>query len=269
MMKSINLILLVFLVLCINLNAKTENTEQITIPLSYPGEPGTLIIDHYKGSIHITGYNGDVVIVKAELRYPEQLSEPKGLKRITSNSIKLNATEKDNRVTIQSNSINKTIDLKIEVPVNFSLKLQNYDNGEIKVHNLSGEMEISNINGDINLNSISGSALLNSVDGNIIVKFKEVTSGVPMAFTTLEGKIDLTLPANLNALLKMKSEQGEIFSDFNLDIKKREAHSEYSQKSGINKIFLEEYTYGRLNNGGPEILCRSFNGNIYIRKLEE
>ena len=64
----------------------------------------------------------------------------------------------------------------------------------------------------------------------------------------------------------MKSENGEIFSDFDIAFDKRKTQTEKSDKTGIHKVFLEEWTNGRINSGGAEILLKTLEGNIYIRK---
>lgn len=264
--KSIKKILFGLILIAQIAFSQNNGIEQITVPLSHPNEPGELIINHFKGSIVVTGYAGELVVIKAKLRYPVSDKRNDNLKHISSNSIQLSATEQNNKVKVKSNSMVKTIDLEITVPQNFSLQIQNQDNGDIIARNLSGEMDISNINGDINLNNISGIALLNTVDGNINVQFNQVTPNAPMAFSTIEGNVDITFPEDINALLKMKSDHGEIFSDFDVNIKKREQKTEKSDKTGSVKIYLEEWIYGKINNGGPEMLVKSFDGNVFIRK---
>lgn len=246
--------------------SQNNEYEQITVPLSHPNKQGNLILSHNKGSIKVTGYDGNLIVVKAKLRYHNSSRKSDNLKHLSSNSIQLSATEKNNEVTIESNSLIKTINLDIDVPKNFSLQINNQDNGNITIENLSGEMDVSNVNGDINLENVSGSALLNTVDGSIFVRFNDVTDNVPMAFTTIDGNVDITFPEDVNIMLKMKSEHGEIFSDFDIDIKKREQKTEKSAKTGSVKIYLEEWIYGKINNGGPEILIKSFDGNIFVRK---
>jgi len=245
--------------------AQEKISEQITVPMSQPGNEGILRIDHYKGSIKVTGYDGDVIVVNASLRFKPAENENNGMRRIATNLIQLGATEKNNEVTIKSNSHSRTIDLDIMVPYQFSLKHQNYDNGIISVTKLNGEFEISNINGEILLEDISGSALLNTVDGNIKVAFKEISPNVPMAFSTIDGNIDLLFPANVHAIAKMKADQGEIFSDFDMEIQDRKQEVEKSS-NGLYKVGLEEWTYAKINDGGPQFLIKTFTGNIYIHK---
>jgi len=248
-----------------------ENTgEQIIIPLSLPGEPGVLTIDHIKGSIKVTGYDGDAVIINASIRQKEG-KEPDDeydgdLKRIAPIIIQLSAQEKNNEIIVNTNSHKNTIDLNISVPHIFTLKLKTYHNGDIVVRNVTGEMEISNINGDVILKDINGSAVVNTLDGDITIQFSEIFPDLPMAFTSIEGKIDVTFPQNVKVLVKMKSDNGEIFSDFNFEMVKRETNVDKSNQTGLFKVSLEDWVRGKINGGGPELLFKTLEGNIYIRK---
>ena len=259
-MKIITIVVLALYITAPNLFC----SEQITIPLTNPDQPGSLVVNHFKGSITVTGYDGNLVIVDASLRFPPK--NRGGLKQINLASINLEANENNNRVELSSNSHEKTIDLQIRVPYHFSLKLQNYDNGPIEVRNLVGEMDISNQNGDINIFNLQGSAILNTVDGGIKVLFKKVTPNIPMSFSSLEGSIDLSFPGTLQALLKMKSDHGDIFSDFEIELNKRTQLAEKSKSSNTNKVYLDKWIYGKINGGGPEFLINSFNGNLFIRR---
>ncbi len=252
--------------------AQNATGEQIIIPLSTPGEPGLINVGHIKGSIFVMGYDGEAVIVNASARRmgagnPDNLQN-NGLKRITSNLIQLSAQEKDNEVIIETNSHRHTIDLDIRIPYHFALRLKTYHNGKIHVKNVSGEMEVSNMNGDVLLEEISGSAVVNTIDGHITVTFVEVTPEIPMAFTSIEGKIDVTFPPDINASVKMKSDNGEIFSDFDIEMEKRKIQVDKSDQTGLYKVSLDEWVNGQINGGGPEILFKTLEGDIYIRKAE-
>jgi len=265
-MKKIaaNLVLLFFVF------SNVSAQEQIIVPLSDPKKPGMLKIDHIKGSIQVLGYQGNAIIINATSRLLKNKSRSKidndGLKRIASHKIELSAQEKDNEIVVTTNSHKGTIDLEVRAPINFSLKLKTYYNGEINVQNVFGDLEITNINGNVNLDNISGSAVVNTIDGHIVANFKNVTPEVPMAFSSIEGKIDITFPAEIKAFVKMKSDNGEIFSDFEIEIDKRKTQVNKSDKSGIYMITLEEWTNGKINGGGPDILLKTLEGNIYIRK---
>jgi hypothetical protein len=231
---------LLSVLLTFSLGSQNDPAEQMTILLTNPGEPGHLTINHHKGSIRITGYSGKSVIVKASMRFGT-----------VEDSIRLGAVESNNHAVINATPRHRTIDLDIEVPYHFSLRLKNDDNGHIAVEGLSGEMEISNTNGDITLKDTSGSAMLDTVDGDITVQFNQTAPGIPMAFSSVEGNIDIIFPNDMNALIKAKADSGYILNDF----------AQKKEQQTVKSI----WSYGKLNNGGAEMVLRSFLGNIHIR----
>ena len=229
--------------LTFSLGTQNDPVEQMTILLSNPGEPGYLTINHHKGSLRVTSYPGKSVIVRASMRFGT-----------VEESIHLGAVESNNHVVINATPRHRTIDLDIEVPYHFSLRLKNDDNGHIIVEGLSGEMEISNTNGDISLKDISGSAMLDTVDGDITVQFKKIEPELPMAFSSVEGHIDITFPRDANAIIKARADAGYILNDF---ASKKEPQTAAST-----------WSYGKLNDGGAEMVLRSFLGNIHIRRQQ-
>ncbi|MFC1493486.1 DUF4097 family beta strand repeat-containing protein [candidate division KSB1 bacterium] len=252
-MKLTKIYIVIFIILIpVLILAQDKNDKQIEIFLSEPGKSGILNVDHVKGSINVSGYDGALVIVNASFRQKD-IENPR--------EIQIETQEKDNTVTVTTNLHSSTIDLDILVPKKFSLKLRTYHNGTVMVRNVSGEMEISNINGEIILNEVSGSAVLNTVDGNINASFIEVLQDLPMAFTTIYGNVDITFPADINATVKMKSEYGETSCDFAMRIEKKR-----SPRNTGSTQYVEEWIYGKINEGGAEILIKSFDGNISIRK---
>ena len=260
-LKIITFLLSVFLLYGACLHG--ADTEQISVPLSNPGKPGLVSINHYKGSINVSGYNGKSIVITAS--YRDQMDN-NGMKLISGSALQLSATEKDNVVFVSINSYRKTIDLDIRVPRNFSLKLSTEDNGEIVVRDINGVFELNNNNGDVKLVNVSGSSIVSTIDGNIFADYVKVDAGLPMVFSSIEGSIDLHLPVDADICLKMRTDFGEIYSDFTIDVDKRKTNIRKHKNSGSTKITLDQWTYGKINKGGPEYLIKSLNGNIYIKK---
>lgn len=242
--------------------------EQLTVPLSHPGQPGTLIVHQWRGSVTVTGYDGAAVVIKAAPAGPVAGADAgaKGLKWISAGEARLSASEDNNTVTITSNAISKTIDLQILVPRRFDLKASVKDNGRIEVDGISGELELNNPNGLVRFDHVSGSAIVNTVDGDIIGRFDRVIPGLPLAFASVYGKIDVAFPPDADLTVKMKTDQGSIFSDFDIAVDQRKSVSEPGEKPGGRRVSLEEWTSGKINKGGTDVLLKSFEGNIYIRK---
>ena len=246
-----------------------DNPQQMVIPLSDPAKPGLLDLDLMNGSVKVTGYSGKEVIIKVstdQKKYEEEDRDYDGLKRIPNNSIGISAREENNAVKVNSQNFNKSIFLDIQVPKNFDLKLRDINDGNITVENVNGEMDVNHVNGDISLINISGSAVVNTTNGDIKVSFVTIKNNTPMAFSTFNGDVDITFPADLKARVKMKSDQGEIYTDFDMNISKSPPKIENKQESGEYKISMENWVIGTINGGGPEMSFKNFNGDILIRK---
>jgi len=240
-------------------------SEQLVINLTQTSLPGQLTFENPKGSIKVTGYDGEVILVTGTLRFREaEKIVNNGMKRIDQNALDISAEVNGNNVTLQCRTIGKTVDFDIKVPRNFSLKLKSLDNGIVEIFNINGEIEVEDANGDIKLENISGSAVLSSVYGKISAVFREVNPNSPMMFTSFEGDITLTFPTAINARLKMKSEKGEILSDFDIKPVKRQSVVTRVENSRIYS--LEDWVVGSINTEGPEYIIKNYNGDIYLRK---
>ncbi len=247
---------LISFIIAFSVASEGNHIEQITVPLSNPDGPGILVLNHHKGSLNITGYAGNLVIVRASMRYraDESTSDDK--------NIYLGAVENNNSIIVNVAPRYRTIDMDILVPKKLSVRLKNDDSGVISIEHLSGEIEVSNLNSDILLTDISGAAVLDTVDGNIKAQFKNIPPGVPMAFSTVEGNIEVTFPEKLNALIRARCDQGIIHNDF---VRSAAAGEKQPTQSSGEQIDVGGWRYHKINHGGPEIRLMSFLGNIDIK----
>lgn len=262
-----------FIAISAPLLAQGDLKEQLTIPLSDPGKPGTLKVHLIRGSIRVTGYTGNQVVIDATTKQSDKSEKPKetveGMKRISKNgAMDISATEENNVVNVSSRLFNSHMELNIKVPAKFSLNVGTINEGDVLVENVDGVLEITNVNGDIRLNNISGSAVANTVNGLLKVNFKAVDTKSPMAFSTLNGNVDVTLPPTAKFDLKLKSDQGDIYSDFDVDVDKALPQATKVAKDGMYKVSIEDWVKGKVNGGGSEIMMKNMNGNIYVRKAK-
>lgn len=241
--------------------------EQIVIPLSNPGEPGQLELGIVRGSISVVGTDGEDVVINYSNgeNYNDNSPQVKnGLRRISDNSIGFEVTEDDNEVEIGGAPPQADVNFSISVPRNFSLYLSTVNGGDVKVENVNGEMEISNVNGDVTLTNVAGSASVNTVNGDITASFNRIGDN-PMAFTTVQGDIDITLPENASLMAKMRSEWGEVYTDFEMNIN-RSNRENIEADSDVYRVSVNNWISGNINGGGPEYLFKTLRGDIYIRK---
>jgi hypothetical protein len=253
--------------------AQDAAKEQLTVALSTPGKPGSLEVSLVNGSIHVSGYSGKDVTIDAATRATKRRESPPanatGMKRISAgNTLNLTAEEKNNHIEVSTESWKGPVDLEIKVPRSFSLKLSTVNDGDITIDNVLGEMELTNVNGRITLNQVAGSAVANTVNGNLTATFTSITAGAPMAFSTLNGKVDVTLPGNVNTNLKMKSDRGEVYSDFDVALSKSQPKVTRTSENGRIRLSTDDWTYGKINSGGAEVMMKTFNGDIFLRKAK-
>ncbi|TAH20733.1 MAG: hypothetical protein EAZ08_04940 [Cytophagales bacterium] len=251
--------------------------QRLVVPLNSPNKTGMLKIDLINGSISVSGYDGKDVIVEASARQkvnndcnscPDDKKDDtnkNGMTRIPNLNLGLEITEDDNVIKVNSESWKRAIDLEIKVPYNFSVDLKTVNNGKITVSNINGEIEVSNINGNVTLSDVSGSGIVNTVNGKIIANFKKVVANTPMSFTSLNGSIEVAFPADIKATAKIKSEMGEIYTDYKMEVESK-AEVKESKGKGSTKISFGQWTYGKINGGGAEITFKNMHGNIYIKK---
>ncbi len=248
-----------------------EKGQQLVVPLSQPGKAFKLDVGLINGSITVNAYEGKDVIIDVqsdEDRRGRGEERENGMRRLNSNSVSIQAEESNNRVTVHGDA-NKKADLMIKIPQNeVTLKLTTINNGNINVSNASGELEITNVNGYIKLNNVSGSVVANTVNGKVEVTFKTIDPKAPMAFSTLNGNVDVTFPASLKANVKLKSDRGEIYTDFDVVTEQRKPNVTRSGSSGMVSLKIEDWVYGKIAGGGPEIMMKNMNGNIYIRRAK-
>lgn len=271
-MKKMKIAGIVFICLIIAAKALAQNgsTETLTVPLSSPGKQYSLKVHLVTGSIKVTGYDGKDVIINATPRKNDDDDSPtveNGMKRIsTHGSFEVTAKEADNTVTVNTGNPEKAIDLELKIPQDVKLYAGTVNDGEVVVENVRGEIEVNNVNDKITLTNISGSVVASTVNGDVEVKFNSIDPKALMAFSTLNGDVNVTLPADTKANLKVKSDNGDVFSDFDIDIDKTPAKIDKTNEPGLYKIKKDDWVFGKINGGGPEIMMKNMQGNIYIKK---
>jgi hypothetical protein len=280
-MKTITYILNTLMLIAITAAAVfAQDSGEIPIPLSDPSKKGKLKVHINYGSITVKGTARKDILVKYSTGRSRdhdsdddndddddrQRGNKSGLKRIGGGTLDLEISENANFVKVSSDSWNNKCNLELEVPSGMDLTLHTYNDGDIYVTNIQGEIELTNYNGEIEAQNISGSVVATTYNGEIKVGFDKITEGTPMSFVTYNGDIDLTFPPTLKASLKMKTQQGEIMTGFDVKLSPVDPVKKTDSKGGTYKVTLDEWVRGDVGGGGPEFIMRNYNGDILVRK---
>ncbi|HEY4195947.1 MAG TPA: hypothetical protein VGM63_10455 [Mucilaginibacter sp.] len=253
--------------------AQDAGKEQLVVPLSEPGKPFKLDVHLVDGGITISGYEGKDIVIETvsneRKRSAESQEHGSGMRKLGSGSnAEIQAEERNNDVTISGNA-GRSVNLVIKVPQTEStLKIGTVNNGNIIGSNLSGDLEVTNVNGFIKLKNISGSVVANTVNGNVEVSFKSIDPKAAMAFSTLNGNVDITYPAGLKANVKLKSDRGDVYTDFDVVTDQRKPEVTRSNAKGMYSLKIEDWVYGKIDGGGQQLMMKTTFGNIYIRKAK-
>jgi hypothetical protein len=268
------------LFLCAGALLAQDGNEKATVPLKDPSRPARIEARLMSGGITVRGADVKEVFVEAHSRgergdrergrHADRPDRSDGMKRLDlPGNAGLDVTEEDNVVTIKTSSMNRPADLVITVPRRSSLRLKCMNDGDIHVEQVDGEIDADNLNGRIMLKNVSGSVVAHSLNGAVSATMDRIDSGKPMSFSTLNGDIDVTLPDTLKANVRMKTDNGEIYSDFEVKLTAGasvEGNNAGRQPDGSYHLRFDHALRGTINGGGPEFQFTSFNGQIYIRR---
>jgi DUF4097 and DUF4098 domain-containing protein YvlB len=250
---------------------KQRSGDRVVVTLSDPSRPSTVKASLINGGITVKAYEGKDIIVEAHPRNRDDSDDDNdrpGPKRLNIATTGLNVEEENNQVNIGADAIQRPIDLVIQVPVHTSLHLRAVNDGDIMVTGVDGEFDVDDINGSVTLNKIAGSAVAHALNGKLLVSFTRINQK-PMAFSSLNGDIDVTFPADLKANVSLRSDNGDVFSDFDVNMTPQSSQpvvEDGRSHGGKYKVKIDKTVRGSINGGGPEMQFTNFNGGIYIRK---
>jgi hypothetical protein len=252
--------------------SQQASADQVTVPLSDPSRPALIDVSLVQGSITVRGTNRKDVLVTArpetdtDRRSRRNDPDATGLRRIPQTA-GFRITENSNRVRVAADSPNRSITFEIEAPARTNLKLSTVNGGEVLVEHVEGELTVSNTNGGITLNDVAGSVVAGTTNGAVRATLTRVTAQKEMAFTSLNGIVDVTLPPTTKANLRLRSNNGDVYSDFDVQLAPSAPVVQDNRSgNGRYRISRNQSIVGTINGGGPEFELRTFNSNVYVRK---
>jgi DUF4097 and DUF4098 domain-containing protein YvlB len=260
----------VFIAAAASLMAQTPD-NRIAVPCD-PSRPANLRAHLVSGSITVKGGDVKEIVVEARVRGGEESHgdrRAEGMKRIPMTSTGLNIEAENNNVRVSTDSYQRTVDLTITVPIHTSVSLHTVNDGNILVSGIDGDLDVDDVNGEVDLKNIGGSVVAHALNGHVVATLNRVDPQKPMAFSSLNGDIDVTFPADLKANVSMRTDNGEVYSDFDVKVQStapQQTVEDNRGKGGKYRVKIEKNVRGTINGGGQEIQFKNFNGNIYIRK---
>lgn len=154
--------------------------------------------------------------------------------------------QRSGKFNIKDNDVNVDFTVKVPARVSFVGKTVN---GEISASQLSGNVVAKTVNGSIRI-STTGYAEATTVNGEISARVGDAQWANAVNFSTLNGGINLDLPANLSTDVEAETLNGQINSDFPIN---------------LTSLKDRRHLRGRIGAGGRELLLKTLNGSINLR----
>lgn len=213
--------------------------------------------------VQVQGHDGNELIMTNEHKHRHDEERSEGLTAIsgmglTDNSgIGLSVVDKGDVIEIQQLARRNSNKYVIKVPKSVKVYYEHKGNSgrTFRASNISSEIEASVNHNGVELTNVTGPMTINSVHGKIEAVFSTVSQSNPISILSVHGLVDVALPGNTKADLKMESHWGELLTDMNIEFDK----SEEQLRSYSSKV------KGKLNGGGVAIHLASTHNNVYLR----
>jgi Toastrack DUF4097 len=126
-------------------------------------------------------------------------------------------------------------------------------NGNVEIAGLVAAVRAASTNGDVVL-EVGGEVEATSVNGSIRVAMRRADPRSAMELSTVNGSIQLLVPAAFRAYVDARTTNGSVGSDLPLLVEGRRSRSRL---------------IGRLNGGNTRLTLRTTNGSIWLRSASE
>jgi hypothetical protein len=196
-----------------------NGASPLHLKFSDPAKPGTVRVKLMWGDVTVNAADTQEVTVVSNIK-PRHAEEkrPDGLRRLDS-EVTYSAAEKDNVITLVYGSdlpgaAPAGAAVALTVPRNTSVIVSNSFGGKITVKDAAGDVEVHNMNGEITLDHISGGATVETMNGEVHATFVKVPADKPLSFTSMNGEIDVRIPVDTKANVRLRTQNGAIYTDF-------------------------------------------------------
>jgi DUF4097 and DUF4098 domain-containing protein YvlB len=205
------------------------------------------------GGISIKGWDRNEILVRAkvETRAPTQ-AEANVLAqqvRIETAALNIHAEGPESRDDYQW-----YVSFEIFVPRRSDLSLTAH-NGGISIRDVSGRIEFQTLNGGVSLSRVGGAVRGSTTNGGVHVELAGARwDGEELNVRTTNGGVNLVMPDNYSAHLETSTVNGNVSSDFQLNVP-------LTDRGRMPKEISVD-----LGSGGPRIRATTTNGGVRVAR---
>lgn len=198
------------------LHAEDDSATTARVKFSNPSKPGTFKCTLPWAEVRVTGTDDSEIVVLSSLNQKGKAEvDSDGFRRLDE-ELSFELLERDNVVSLVISGDNPWAahgtEFEIRVPRNTNLNLRTEAGGDIQVADVQGDIEIKSSNGEVQLENVSN-ASVETMNGEISATFSKAPTKA-VSLTSMNGEIDLRLPSDTKANLRMRTHNGSIRTNF-------------------------------------------------------
>jgi len=212
---------------------------------------GSVTIDTYKGSIHVTTWDRNEVDVSVRIEEDGDVFS-QSIKRA---DVRFDASPREVRMKSDSewfflDGVPPLYQYTVKMPRTASLRIKDYKS-ESDISDLAADLQFNTYKGSLQLRNFSSGLTANTYKGDIHADFAAVTA--PVRIDTYKGDIDLRMPRDGKFDLSTESgrRRGDPDSDFARFVRTSNSRDRIHRS--------------QVNGGGPEVRLRSYKGEFRLR----
>jgi DUF4097 and DUF4098 domain-containing protein YvlB len=227
---------------------------------TYPlAATGRVSLDNINGAVKITGWDQNQVKLDAVKTADAQEKLPKIEIRVdaSQDAIHIQTKYADCENGRHCNNPG-SVEYTLMVPRNARVDEIKLVNGSLDIDQVNGEVHGTSVNGAVTGRNLGGRVELSAVNGSVTAaltaaRMKNLDA---ISLHSVNGRVELTVPANANADVSAQTVNGSIRTDFDL----RVIRSRYGPGAHLD---------GRIGTGGARIELNTVNGSIEVRHASE
>jgi len=212
---------------------------------------GSVTIDTYKGSIHVTTWDRNEVDVSVRIEEDGDVFS-QSVKRA---DVRFDASPRDIRIKSDSqwfflDGVSPLYQYTIKMPRTANLRIKDYKS-ESDITDLASDLQFNTYKGSLQLRNFTGGLTVNTYKGDIHADFAAVTA--PVRIDTYKGDIDLRMSR-------------ESRFDLSTDIGRRRGDPDNDFARYVKTSNSRDRVHrSQVNGGGPEVRVRSYKGEFRLR----
>lgn len=178
---------------------------------------GAVSVQNVNGFIRLTGWDKDEVRLDAVKRGRTQAEVDEVKVEISAETGRVKiVTQYPDRTLFGFRKNNRaTVDYTLKVPRTARLQEVSNVNGSTEISGVRGPVKASNVNGPLFATQLANNAHLSNVNGKLQAQFEILEGSQVVALSTVNGAIELTMPAESSCKLSVHTLNGSIKGDRN------------------------------------------------------